>query len=364
MKRFWFVAIMVVVSLVALACSSAPTTPTATPKAPTSTPTAPTPAPTAAPKPKTINLSFGSTSSSSGAYVWSVAMARVVNKYVPGVSITVVESGASYDNVRKIKEGVFDGGLCESWTAGFEMQRGIETFKDNPWEPIRWLWLRDIAVSRTVVRADSGIKTWADLKGKKIYAGIPGSMVVEVVDRTNKLLNTGAEIVPGSLEDAIQGLQTGRIQAVQKNCSVNTFDASLMQVHLSKPLTAIGFSDDEAAKILKAYPTYLTSKTPANTIKENPGHAALWEKYTIAGGFTSSKLPEDVAYQIVKAVREHWSEVVQAYPSSGLHDTVADYMKTVPAGFEVPLHAGVVRYAKEAGINVPQAFIPPEYKAK
>jgi len=36
----------------------------------------------------------------------------------------------------------------------------------------------------------------------------------------------------------------------------------------------------------------------------------------------------------------------------------------VPEGAEVPAHAGMIRYAKEKGINVPQRFIPPEYKSK
>jgi len=40
---------------------------------------------------KDLNLFFGSTTSISGNYVWAVAIARVVNKHVPGIKITVVE---------------------------------------------------------------------------------------------------------------------------------------------------------------------------------------------------------------------------------------------------------------------------------
>jgi hypothetical protein len=59
---------------------------------------------------------------------------------------------------------------------------------------------------------------------------------------------------------------------------------------------------------------------------------------------------------------EGLSEVASAYPPIKGWHPVADLFKYVPEGGEVPVHAGVVRYAKEKGIEVPKRFIPPEYK--
>ncbi|MDO8567118.1 MAG: TAXI family TRAP transporter solute-binding subunit [Dehalococcoidales bacterium] len=348
MKRrviFGLIAAILVLSLVITACSSP-------------SPSGQTPAA------KKTNLFFGSTSSTSGTYVWAVAIANVVNTYAPNVSITVVESGATYDNARKIKEGVFEGGLADSLTAPFELSRGIESFTGQAWEPIRILTLRDLAASRLIVRADSGIKTWADLKGKKVWGGIPGSSAAEEITRANATLGTGAILVPGTLDDAVQGLSTGSIVAVHKSSNLDSFDASFMQVHVQKPLMAIGFSDDEAAKLAAKYPQFFMTKTPAGTIKTNPNTTPLWEIYVVAVVPASSRLSEEHGYQIIKAVKEHWNEVVQAYPSSGAYDPITTYLKTVPPALAVKVHAGVARYAKEIGVNIPPDFIPPEYKGK
>ncbi|MDO8568646.1 MAG: TAXI family TRAP transporter solute-binding subunit [Dehalococcoidales bacterium] len=311
---------------------------------------------------KTVNLFFGSTASSSGFYVWSVAVARVVNKYAPGVNITVVESGATYDNMRKIKEGTFDGGLGEGWNGGYELYRGVETFDKAPWDQIRFFFMRDVSSNRTYVRANSGIKTWADLKGKKINPGIPGSAAVVRVQRANELLSTGANIVPGNMDEGLKDLQTGKIDALYKSGPVNDFDPAMVAAHMTTPLTVIGFSDSEAEKLIAKYPQFMVTKTAPGTIKSQPGHGPLWEIYAVGGAHTSARLSEDISYKIVKALYEHWNEVKQAYPATD--NTISDYVKLVPPGLEVPLSAGTVRYAKEAGINIPAHLIPPEYKAK
>ena len=57
---------------------------------------------------KTVYLNMGSTSSTSGLYAWAVATASVVNKADNDVRVTVIESGAALDNLRRIKDGAFD----------------------------------------------------------------------------------------------------------------------------------------------------------------------------------------------------------------------------------------------------------------
>ena len=80
------------------------------------------------------------------------------------------------------------------------------------------------------------------------------------------------------------------------------------------------------------------------------------------GAVVSSRLPEDVVYRIVKAYVEGFDEVAAAYPAILGWDPVADYFRLVVPGGEVPAHAGLIRYAKEIGIEVEERFIPPEYK--
>lgn len=318
----------------------------------------------APPKSETINLSVGSTSSTSGAYIWAVAVTRAINKYDPGISCTLVESGATYDNLRRIKEGIFHWSAADGWAGGLEMYKGLETFKGNAWEPIRWFILRDLTASRTYVRADSGIKTWSELAGKTVAGGTPGSAAAVRVIRSNEVLGTKAKFFMGTFESATADLQMGRIAAVHKSGPVDTFDAALLSAHMTTPLTVIGFSDEEAAKLNTTYPQFLITKTPAGAIKILPKLGSVWEIYSITGAHASSRLPEEIGYRIIKAVHKNWNEIGKAFPACAPYDPIADYIKIVPSGMELHLHAGVVRYAEEIGIKVPDFLIPPEYKRK
>ncbi len=312
----------------------------------------------------TINLSVGSTSSNSGAYMWAVAVTNAISKADPGITCTVVESGATYDNLKRIREGVFNWSAADGWGGGLEMYRGLETFKGKAWEPIRWFALRDLTASRTYVRADSGIKTWADLRGKTVAGGTPGSAAAVRVTRANETLGTNAKFYMGTFDKAISDMQTGKIASVHKSGPIDTFDAAMNAAHITTPLSVIGFNDQEAAKLNAAFPQFLVTKTPSGAIKLLPKLGPVWEIYSITGAHASSKLPEEVGYRMIKAIYKNWGEIGKAFPACAPFDPIKDYLRIVPEGMVLPLHAGVVRYAEEIGIQIPAAFIPPEYKKR
>ena len=86
------------------------------------------------------------------------------------------------------------------------------------------------------------------------------------------------------------------------------------------------------------------------------------EECAIVGAVASTSLPEDVGYEIVKAYVEGLEEVASAYPAIKGWDPVADFFENVPPGGEIYAHEGLVRNAQERGVEVPERFIPPEYK--
>ena len=102
-------------------------------------------------------------------------------------------------------------------------------------------------------------------------------------------------------------------------------------------------------------------KREKGSIVEFPDVGPIWEECPIAGAVATAAMPEEVGYQIVKAYVEGFDEIVAAYGPVKGFDPVGDYFKN--AGDDVvPAHAGLIRYAKEQGIEVPERFIPPEYK--
>jgi TRAP-type uncharacterized transport system substrate-binding protein len=213
------------------------------------------------------------------------------------------------------------------------------------------------------VRKDSKIKTWSELAGKRFCPGIPGSAAATYVTRFNEILNTNINLVPMALGDAVNALKENRIVGLQKSGGLYAIDAALIEVNMTTPLAAIGFTKEETQKILKEMPYLNFVETKKGNIKELPDDGPFYEEAAIAGGIATTKISQEIGYKIVKAYYENLADIQAAYGPAKGWDPIADYFKF--AGEEiVPAHAGLVQFAKERGISVPDRFIPPEYKGK
>ena len=308
-----------------------------------------------------VYLNMGSTSSTSGVYAWCVAAANVINKADNDIHVTVVESGAGMDNLRKVSAGVFDFALAIDLPGSLQLYKGIEGFEGKPFKDLRWLFLRNIFADRLYVLKDSGITHFGDLKGKRFCPGIPGSASAAYIVDYNSILGHEIDLVPMALGDAINALKEERILGMQKSSGMNNIDASLIEVNLTTPLTVVGYSEEDVQKIQEAIPYMTFLKREKGAIQEFPDVGPIWEECPIAGAVATASLPEEVGYQIVKAYAENFDEIIAAYGPVKGFDPVADYFKN--AGDDVvPAHAGLIRYAKEQGIEIPERFIPPEYK--
>jgi hypothetical protein len=311
---------------------------------------------------ETVYLNMGSTSSTSGLYAWAVASASVINKADNNTRVTVIESGAALDNLRRVKDGAFDFALCVDSASAMQLYKGISTFEGEGWEPIRWLFLRNAITNRLHVRADSGITTFADLAGKKFCPGFPGASSTTNFINFNEVTGTGIDLEFASLGDAINSFKQGKIVGMQKSSSMTSLDSSLIEVDFKIPLAVIGYSEEDMKKIRAEYPYITFFETPAGSIQQLPDHPTIMEEGQVVGAVASSNLPEEVGYEIVKAYVEGFEKVAAAYPGIKGWDPISDVFKLVAPGGEIPIHAGLYKYCLEKGIEVPERFIPPESK--
>jgi TRAP transporter TAXI family solute receptor len=313
---------------------------------------------------KKINLNMGSTSSSSAVYAWCVATANVINKANVGLNVTVVESGAALDNLRKLKSGAFDFALSIDIPSAMQMYNGIDSFKGQPWPDVRILFIRNVTADRIYVRKDAGVKSFTELGGKKFSPGIPGASSTAYMMKFDEVLKSNIGFMPGALGDSINAFQSKRIVGLQKTSPLDAIDASLIEVNMTTPITAVGFSKGDVEKITKVLPYIPFIETPKGRISQMPEAGPMYELAPIVGAMASKSLSEDVVYRIVKSYAQGISEVAASYSAVKGWDPVADLFKYVPEGSEVFAHAGLVRYAREKGITVPKRFIPPEYTGK
>src|SRR3990172_8566252 len=115
-------------------------------------------------------LAMGCTATASSHYAYCVGQAKAINSVVADVDVTVVETGATVDNLKRMAKNTIDYGLITNDQV-FLAHKGESTWKDTPIPDIRNLWYYTLSAVYITVREDSGVKSIADLAGKKFSPG-------------------------------------------------------------------------------------------------------------------------------------------------------------------------------------------------
>jgi TRAP transporter TAXI family solute receptor len=110
-------------------------------------------------------------------YVVGQSICKLVNRDSGehGIKCTAPSTGGSVDNVNSIRSGARNMGVAQS-DVQFYALKGEGPFKDQgPYEDLRAVFSVHPEPFTVIARADSGIKTFEDLKGKRVNIGNPGS---------------------------------------------------------------------------------------------------------------------------------------------------------------------------------------------
>lgn len=291
------------------------------------------------------NYTFGSASASGSWYPLSVAMSKVINDNVPGYNVTgVTTPGASRENILRIDRQEMEFG----WSSAnilYKGYNGLEPFKQKC-KVMGWFSAYP-GVFTIAVRKGAGVKTIADLKGKKIAVGTPGSQTM--MDNVNLIFkNCGltaekdfkAEYI--RFPDAVQKMIDGHIDACSYFMGVGV--PGYVQMADSTDVEFLPIPQEAQSKILKQDPAYFISDIPAGTYKgmTKPVAAAGMAYTIICGPFLSNEF----MYKVTKAVFENLPFIASA--SANFKQTK---LANVYKGMPIPIHPGAAQYFKEKGVT-------------
>ncbi|MDX5370797.1 MAG: TAXI family TRAP transporter solute-binding subunit [Alphaproteobacteria bacterium] len=304
-------------------------------------------------------LNVGSSSSASSQYTYWVSAGQSIEAGTNGrIVVNVMETGASVDNIRRMKRGEMEMGLSTGEAAG-QAYYGVGAFKDDaPMKNLRTLWFYAALPAIYVVRADANVSAPSDLQGKAYNAGIPGSSTEAQTRAVFSTLGISADLTARATADAIDALRDGRIVGFTKAAaSATVVDASFMELNTTVDVRILGFGKDQIAKVIEEHPYYSATTVPAGVY---PGQDQPIQTLAAAAGgvATVESLSEQDAYEIVKAIFEQKQIQVDAYPAAGR----VDYGPLSIELATIPFHAGAIRYFREIGIDVPDRLVPPEAK--
>ncbi|MGF1621423.1 MAG: TAXI family TRAP transporter solute-binding subunit [Rhodomicrobiaceae bacterium] len=294
-------------------------------------------------------LLIGSTSASSSHYGYFVAVSQVINEKAEGIETSVVETGATVDNLRRLDRNQVDLGLVTTNT-GFQAYKGTADYEGKPVDT-RLLWVYVAAPQNVIVRTDSDVTKLEDLAGKPFNPGLRGSATEKTTEAVFKLLGIEIDAVRGSTTDVVDAIKDNRAIGYVKSGAGNRLDGSTMDIATFSKLNVLSLTAEQADKIRQGLPEIGIVDVPEGAGEGIPAYTT-WS----FGVATHARpdLDEETAYKITKAVME--DTTVQANAMAELKG--ADLAETTLKYGSVPLHAGAAKYFREKGYDIPEHLQP------
>ena len=222
--------------------------------------------------------------------------------------------------------------------------KGVSQFKGKEIKNIRALGSLYPETVQLVVRANSGINSVADLKGKKVSSGSPGSGQWQLLgDLLNAYGLKRGDVAEdySSFSQSVEKLKDGNLDASLITAGAPTSSViELSNAHAIKIIPLVG---PEIDKLRKVQPYYANAILPANSYKgqtqavKTIAVRAIWSTY--------ADLDEDLAYAIVKALYEN-TETLAKVHAKGKEISIETALESV----SIPVHPGAERYYREKGL--------------
>ena len=296
-------------------------------------------------------LLIGSTSTSSSQYGYFVAVGQIINQHVDGVRTSVVETGATVDNLRRILRNQVDMGLVTT-NVGYHAYAGEGEFEGRPVDN-RLLWVYSQAPQNVVMREDSGVTSMAELDGARLNPGITGSATEATTIAVMETLGLTPEYVRGSTTDVVAGVKDNRMTGYVKSGVGEKLDGSSMDIATFTPIRVLSLSDEQTDILSEQMPDISVVHIPEGAAEGVPAYST-WS-FGLAM-HASPDLSEETAYHIVKAVMENPEPQVSAL--ANLADV--DIAELTLSSGTVPFHPGAARYFEEQGYEIPDRLMPTE----
>ncbi|WP_259945839.1 TAXI family TRAP transporter solute-binding subunit [Jannaschia sp. W003] len=276
------------------------------------------------------------------------AICRLVNagRAEHGLRCSVESTGGSVYNINTIREGELEFGVAQSdWQ--YHAYNGSSQFEEaGPFEGLRAVFSVHPEPFTVVARAEAGIESFDDLKGKRVNIGNPGSgqrgtmeVLMEAKGWTTddfalatemKAAEQSAALCDNQIDAMVYtvGHPSGSIQEATTAC-----DSVLVEV-----------AGPEVEALVEENPFYRTATIPGGMYRGNDEDTAT---FGVGATFvTSADVSDEVVYTLVKSVFENMDDFRRLHPAFADLDPA----EMVSAGLSAPLHPGAERYYREAGL--------------
>jgi len=301
--------------------------------------------PAAAQTPVRISITTGGTG---GVYYpLGGGMANILSKYMPGLTATAEVTGGSVDNLKLINAGKSEVGFIMA-DAGWDAYQGLDKFKDGKVNA-RTLMVLYPNKMHVVTIEGTGINTLADLKGKRVSTGSPGSgteiMAFRVLEAVG--LDGKKDIKQERLgaAESVNAIKDRKIDAFFWVGGVPTAAVTDLAATPGIKLKLIDHADVVDAMNKRYGPLYVKAVIPAGSYPAQDKPNTEIDVWNIL--IASDKMSDQMAYDIVKTLYDKKAELVAVHAEAKNID-----LKNQAQGSPIPFHPGAKKYFEEQGIKV------------
>jgi TRAP transporter TAXI family solute receptor len=288
-----------------------------------------------------INVLTGGTS---GVYYpLGVALSQIYGKALPSAKTAVQATKASAENLNLLQAGrgevAFSLGdaLSDAWKG--DEEAGFKT----PLKKLRGMAAIYPNYIHLVASADSGIKTLADLKGKRVAVGAPKSgtelnarAILKAAGLTYKDLGK-VEYLP--FAESVELMKNRQLDATLISAGLGV--AAVRDLGTALKIVIVPVPAEAIARI--GDPAYQAASIPANTYS---GQTTELPTVAIQNFLvTHEAVPQEVVYQMTRSMYDNLDQMVASHAAAK-----AIKRESALKGMPLPLHPGAEKYFREVGL--------------
>lgn len=276
------------------------------------------------------------------------AICRLVNKDRKdhGIRCSAESTGGSVYNINTLRVGELEFGVAQSdWQ--YHAYHGTSKFADaGAFEGLRAVFSVHTEPFTLVVRADSGINSFADLKGKRVNIGNPGSgqratteVVMEAFGMTKGDFALASELKGSEMASA---LCDNKIDAMIY--TIGHPAASIKEATTACDAKLVSVTGPEIDKLVADNSYYSVTTIPAGMYRGTDGDVVT---FGVGATFvTSTDVSDEVVYTVAKATLSNLDTFRKLHPAF----RTLDAKKMISDGLSAPLHDGAIKAYKELGL--------------
>ncbi|TQR20999.1 TAXI family TRAP transporter solute-binding subunit [Psychrobacillus vulpis] len=254
-----------------------------------------------------------------------------------GVKTTAEVSQASAANMTALQNGEGEIAFVQTDIAYYGTE-GILMFEGKKTDSVSALGALYPETIQLVTLENSGITSYDDLKGKKVSVGAPGSGTYANAEQLLEIHGLSMKDIQAQNLDfgeSTEGIQSGQIDAAFITAGYPT--SAVEALNATNKVSIIPVSNDKAEALIEKYPYYAKDAIPKGTYGLDSEVPAVSVLAMLA---VKKDLPEDLVYEITKAIYDNTDKISHAKGEFIKAETGLD-------GIGIEVHPGAQKYFDE-----------------